>query len=290
MATAASRRPSPLAEKAIVNLAPTGVVPTRATAPHAPLSVREIVADVAGCVRRGANLVHLHARDGRGRPTWRRGVYARIIGGIREQFPDLPICVSLSGRVAGSLEERADVLRLEGDLKPDLASLTLGSLNFAREASVNSPETIRRLAERLAERGVKPELEVFDLGMLNCARYLIDRGLLRPPHYFNFLLGSVAGAQATPAHLGQFIAGLPPGSLWTGAGFGEHQLPMNALGLLYGSGARVGLEDSLWLDGARRAPATNEALVLRVVRLAKLLGRPVATPVEVRAALGLPAR
>ena len=290
MAPAAPRRPAAPPAKAIINLAPTGVVPTRATAPHAPLGVREIVADVARCVSRGANLVHLHARDGRGRPTWRREVYARIIGGIREQFPDLPLCVSLSGRVFGRFEERADPLRLRGDLKPDLASLTLGSLNFARGASVSNPEMIRRLAERLAERDIKPELEVFDLGMLNYAHYLIDRGLLRPPHYFNLLLGGVASAQATPAHLGQLLAGLPPDSLWTGAGFGEHQLPMNALGLLYGHGARVGLEDALWFDAARRTQATNEMLVDRVVRLAATLGREIAAPAEVRSALGLPAR
>ncbi|HWR97936.1 MAG TPA: 3-keto-5-aminohexanoate cleavage protein [Candidatus Methanoperedens sp.] len=285
-----SRGPAPRAVKVIVNLAPTGLVPTRALAPQAPLSVREIVADVERCVRRGANLVHLHARDGRGRPTWRREVYARIIGGIRERCPDLPLCVSLSGRVSGRFEERTDALRLRGDLKPDLASLTLGSLNFARGAGVNTPEMIRRLAECLAEREIKPELEVFDLGMLNYAHYLIDRGLLRPPHYFNLLLGGVASAQATPGHLGQLLAALPPASIWAGAGFGDRQLPMNTLGLLYGHGVRVGLEDTLWFDAARRTPATNEMLVDRIVRLAAILGRKIAAPAEVRARLGLPVR
>jgi uncharacterized protein (DUF849 family) len=273
--------------KAIINLAPTGLVPTRALTPHAPLAVREIVADVLRCVGRGANLVHLHARDRWGRPTNRREVYARIIGGIREQCPDLPICVSLSGRVSGRFEERADPLRLRGDLKPDLASLTLGSLNFSREASLNSPETIRRLAELLLELDIKPELEVFDLGMVNYAHYLIDRGLLRPPYYFNLLLGNVGTAQANPAHLGHLVAGLPPHALWTVGGFGVHQLPMNVLGLLFGGGARVGLEDAVWFDAARRQLATNEALVKRVVQLAGTFGRAIASPREVRTALGL---
>jgi uncharacterized protein (DUF849 family) len=273
--------------KAIVNLTPTGMVPTKASTPHVPLTVREIVADVGRSVRRGANLVHVHARDRQGRPTYRREVYARLIGGIREQFPDLPICVSLSGRTFTTFEERADPLRLAGDLKPDLASLTLGSLNFAGAASMTSPEMIRRLAERLAERGVKPELEVFDLGMLNYAHYLIDRGLLRPPHYFNFILGNVASAQATPAHLGQLMAELPPDSVWTAAGIGSYQLPMNTLGLLFGGGVRVGIEDNIWLDAQKREPATNEALVDRVVRLAGILGRPIASFSEVRALLGL---
>lgn len=274
--------------KAIINLAPTGMVPTRALTPHAPLSVREIVADVARCVPRGANLVHLHARDRQGRPTYRREVYARIIGGIREQFPDLPLCVSLSGRRFGRFEERADPLRLRGDLKPDLASLTLGSLNFGREASLNSPEMIRRLAERLLERGIKPELEIFDLGMLNFAHYLIDRSLLQPPFYFNLLLGNVATAQATPAHVGLLVAGLPAESLFTVGGFGGHQLPMNVLGLLFGSGVRVGLEDTVWFDAGRRQLATNLMLVERVAQLAGTFGREIASAGEVRAALGLP--
>ena len=276
--------------KVIINLAPTGIVPTRAMTPHAPHTVREIVADVARCVRRGANLVHLHARDRQGRPTYRREVYARIIGGIREQFPDLPLCVSLSGRLFGRFEERADPLRLRGDLKPDLASLTLGSLNFARETSLNSPEMIRRLAERLLERGIKPELEVFDLGMLNYAHCLIERGLLQPPHYFNLILGNVATAQATPSHLGQLVSGLPLHSLWTVGGFGRHQLPMNVLGLLFGNGARVGLEDALWFDARQRQLATNEMLVERLVQLAGTFGREIASAREVRAALGLPGR
>lgn len=282
-----SAPPAPCA-KAIVNLAPTGVLATRSLTPHAPLSVREIVADVARCVGRGANVVHLHARDRRGRPTYRREVYARIIGGIRERFPDLPLGVSLSGRVFGRFEERADPLRLRGDLKPDLASLTLGSMNFSRETSLNSPEMIRRLAERLLERGIKPELEVFDLGMLNYAHYLIDRGLLQPPHYFNIILGNVATAQANPAHLGQMLSGLPPQALWTAGGFGRHQLPMNVQGLLFGNGVRVGLEDAIWFDAGKRQLATNEMLVERAVQLAGTFGREVASPREVRAVLGLP--
>lgn len=287
MKTAAALAPAPARAKAIINLAPTGIVPSRALTPHAPLSVREIVADVACCVGRGANLVHLHARDRRGQPTSRREVYARIIGGIREHFPDLPLCVSLSGRSSGRFDERADPLRLRGDLKPDLASLTLGSMNFAREASLNSPETIRRLAERLLELEIKPELEVFDLGMINYAHYLIDRGLLRPPHYFNLLLGNVATAQATPSHFGQLVSGLPAQSVWTVGGFGSHQLPMNVLGLLFGAGVRVGLEDCVWFDAARRQLATNQMLVERVVQIAGTLGREIATCREVRAALGL---
>lgn len=271
----------------ILNLAPTGMLPTRASSPHVPLSVAEIVADAGRCIELGANMLHLHARDEQGRPTYRREVYARIIGGIRERHPDVVLCVSLSGRDFGEFEQRAEVLALEGDLRPDMASLTLSSLNFSRSASLNSPEMIQRLAERMAEVGVRPELEVFDAGMLNYARYLIERGLLQGPLYFNFILGNIASAQATPAALGLLLGELPAGALWCGGGVGACQLAMNTQGLLYGHGARVGLEDYLWMDAQRQQPASNAALVGRLVELAALLGKRPASRAAVRNALGL---
>jgi uncharacterized protein (DUF849 family) len=272
----------------ILNLAPTGVVPTRGMNPNVPLTAAQIADDAARCVALGAGIVHLHARDeSTGQPTHRREVFARLIGAIRERCPEVVICVSLSGRVAGDVDERTDPLNLTGDLKPDLASLTLSSLNFSRSASVNSPDTIVRIAERLAETGIKPELEVFDAGMINYARYLADKGLLQPPFYFNFILGNIASAQARPAPLGLMIGELPADSCWTGGGIGAAQLPMTALGLLYGNGVRVGLEDSLWMDEARTVPASNVALVRRAQDLARLFGRQFASPQEVRAALGL---
>jgi Uncharacterized conserved protein len=271
----------------ILNLAPTGMLPTRAMSPHVPLSVEEIVADACRCVALGANMLHLHARDEQGRPTYQREVYARIIGGIREQHPDVVICVSLSGRDFGELEQRADPLRLTGDLRPDMASLTLSSLNFSRSASVNSPEMIQRLAERMAEAGIRPELEVFDAGMLNYAHYLLDRGLIRPPLYFNFILGNVAGAQARPGALALLLSELPQGSLWAGGGVGACQLAMNTQGLLYGNGARTGLEDYLWLDPQRRALASNAQMVQRLVDLASHFDLRPASAVALRQALGL---
>jgi len=275
-------------ELLLLNLAPTGMVPTRESSPQVPISVAEIVEDAKRCVGLGASIVHLHARDeATGQPTCRKEVYARLIGSIREHCPDVVICVSLSGRNGGDFAERTEPLELTGDLKPDMASLTLASMNFSRTASVNSPETIRRIAEKLAEKSIKPELEVFDSGMINYARYLGDKQLLQPPFYFNFILGNIASAQAKPAPLGLMMSELPEGSFWVGGGVGSAQLPMNALGILYGNGARVGLEDCLWLDDERRRPATNVDLVNRARDLARILGRTFASPREVRAALGL---
>ena len=275
-------------EGLILNLAPTGMVPTKGLNPRVPITAAEIVEDTKRCIALGANIVHLHARDeATGQPTHRKEVYARLIGSIREHCPDVVICVSLSGRNAGVFEERSDPLNLTGDLKPDMASLTLASMNFSRAASVNSPEMINRLAEKLAETGIKPELEVFDSGMINYARYLGEKNLIRAPYYFNFILGNIASAQAKPAQLGLMMSELPPDSCWVGGGIGAAQLPMSAMGMLYGNGARVGLEDCLWLDGRREVPATNVDLVRRARELARLFGRRFATPLEVRVALGL---
>lgn len=152
------------------------MVPTRADNADVPLTPEEIAADAERCVLAGASIVHLHARDTDGSATYRKDVYAEIVLRVRERCPDVVVCVSASGRVFKSFEERAEVLDLEGDLKPELASLTLGSLNFPKQASVNEPEMIRRLAERMAERGIVPELEVFDVRMLDTAAYLVERG------------------------------------------------------------------------------------------------------------------
>lgn len=271
----------------IINLAPTGMIPTRAMSAHVPLTVAEIIADASRCVDAGANMLHLHARDEQGEPSYKKDIYARIIGGIRENHPDVVICVSLSGRNFGEFAQRAEPLELRGDLKPDMASLTLGSMNFAKTASVNSPDMIMRLAERMAEVGVRPELEIFDAGMINYALYLQDKGLIKPPFYFNLILGNIATAQATPLQIGLMQSQLPTNALWSGGGLGAAQLPMNIMGMTFGSGVRIGIEDSLWMDQARQQPADNLAMVKRICTLAQHMGRAIATPQEVRAALGL---
>ena len=171
----------------IINAAITGMVPRRAQVPHVPVTAEQIVADAVACVDAGAAILHLHAREPDESPAWRRSAYAEFIPAIREQRPEAVICVSTSGRDVAELEKRADVLALEGDAKPDMASLTLGSLNFRTSASVNAPDMIVALAERMTERGIAPELEVFDTGMAYLAAELEDRGVLhgaavREPH------------------------------------------------------------------------------------------------------------
>ncbi len=262
----------------IVNLAPTGITPTRTDSPHVPLSPADVVTDVLACADRGITSVHLHARDTSGRPSWHAEPYAEMIGGIRETRPDLVIGVSCSGRDVSEFEQRSAVLDLTGDLKPDMASLTLSSLNFARVASVNAPDMVRRLAEKMRDRGIKPELEAFDLGMINYATYLIDRGVLDPPYCFNLFFGNVAGAQPNLLDMAAMVAALPPESVWSGAGIGASQLPVNAIAVAVGDGVRVGLEDALHLDAARTELATNTALIDRVTQLARIHDRNVMAP------------
>ena len=271
----------------IINLAPTGLIPSRAQTPHVPLTVEEIVTDVEKCVFAGASMVHLHARDASGAATDDVNIVAAMIEGIRARCPDLVITTTTSGRRSSAIEKRATSLYLEGHCKPDMASLTLGSMNFSNEASINAPATIMRLAEIMHERGIKPELEVFDLGMINVAKILADKGLIEPPFYFNLLLGNPSTAQATLMHLATLIADLPAQSIWATAGIGRFQTQANALGVVMGHGVRVGLEDNLWFDPERTILSTNEMLINRITAQANALGRAVATPHEVREYLGL---
>ena len=273
---------SALDQPAPIVLAPTGMVPTRALTPHVPLTPEEIARDVAAAAEIGITSVHLHARDAAGEPTWEREVYARIVGAVRSAAPDVVINVSTSGRTWSELERRADVLALDDDLKPDLASLTLSSLNFVTQASVNAPETVRGLARIMLERGIVPELEIFDLGMVNMAHVLRKEGLLPGPVVANLFFGNVAGMQALLPEVGLAVERLPEGALWSGAGLGDYQLTAQALSVAAGGGVRVGLEDGIWFDRARSTLATNPMLVERVHQLLAVHQRSAMKPAELR--------
>jgi len=272
----------------IINLTPTGMIPTKEMTPHVPITVQEIVENVHEAVEIGITMVHIHARDEHtGEPTYKAEVYGDIIAGIRKFSPDLVVSVSLSGRTFSEFKKRAEPLKLDGDVKPDMGSLTLSSVNFNREASVSSPDMIQALAREMRRRGVLPELEAFDAGMVNYAKYLERKGLLEPPHYFNLLLGNIACAQADLLHAGIMVRDLPPNSLWSLAGIGDAQLMVNSIAIAAGGGVRVGLEDNIWYDPGRTRLARNADLIRRIHTLAESNERRIMTPGELRRSLNL---
>ena len=261
-------------KKFIFNFTPTGMIPTKEMTPHIPITPDEIVNQISEVADLGINMVHLHARDPiTGEPTYKKEVYAEIIRGIRNRHRNQILCVSTSGRTFNEFEKRSDCLHLEGELKPDFGSLTLSSLNFNNQASISSPQMIQALAREMLERGIRPELEAFDVGMINYAKYLIEKELIHPPYYFNLILGNIACAQANLLNLGLMINELPVGSVWSVGGVGRFQLPMNAAALVAGGGVRVGLEDNIWFDDERTRLVTNRELVERVLSIAHALGR-----------------
>lgn len=274
-------------KKLIINFTPTGMIPTKEMTPHVPQSPEEIVKDVLECAKLGASMVHLHARDEKGAPTYKKEIYADIISRIKRVNRELVVIVSTSGRTYSEFEQRSDVLSLKNDLKPDMASLTLSSINFNKVASVNSPDMIIKLAKKMREEGIKPELEVFDLGMVNYAHYLIKKELIEPPFYFNIILGNIAAAQAKLLHLGLIVSELPDNSLWSVGAVGDAQKAMNIIGIVEADGVRVGLEDNVYYDEDRKILATNKMLIERVAQIAKVMGRPLATPGDVREMLKL---
>ena len=178
-------------DRIIINFTPTGIIPSKKVTPYVPITSQEIIADVKKACELGITSVHLHIRDSETQlPCYKKEKYAEIISGIREFAPDLVICVSTSGRHFCDFEKRSDVLLLDGDLKPDMASLTLSSINFNNQASINEPAMIMSLAQNMLDRGNKPELEAFDSGMITYAKYMIRKNILAAPFYFSLIHGN----------------------------------------------------------------------------------------------------
>lgn len=275
-------------DKLIINFTPTGMIPTKELTRHVPVQPIEIVREVLESRRYGVSMVHIHARDEEGRPTHEKRVYKKIIDGIREVDKSLILCVSTSGRNCSEFEKRSECLGLSGVSRPDMASLTLSSLNFNQIVSVNSPEMIQRLAKKMRDNGIKPELEAFDLGMINYAKYLYRKGLIEPPFYFNLILGNIACAQADLLHLGLMISELPENSVWSAGGVGDAQLKMNVNAMINGGGVRVGLEDNIYLTPKRDKLGTNMDFLKRIHTIATALDLEIASPAEVRKILNLP--
>lgn len=258
-------------EPLIINFVPTGMVPTKEITSFVPISSQEIIEEVHNAAELGITMVHLHARDEDGEPTYKREFYEKILSGIRAHCAELVVCLSLSGRNFNDLSKRTEAL----SLKPDMGSLTLSSLNFPTQASVNSPSMIKGLCDEMLKHGSKPELEIFDLGMLNYANYLIDKGTLKAPFYFNIIVGNIAGLQLDLQHISSAIHDLPEHSYWSLGGIGRTQLKANTIAMAVGGGVRVGIEDNIYFDATRQIKAKNIDLIKRIHRIAAELERPI---------------
>lgn len=270
--------------KLIINAAVTGTVLSKSDTSFLPTSLAEVVEDAVRVREAGASIIHLHARGPDERPSYEPAVYHELVERVREAT-DLIVNVSLSGRFVQDVETRAAPLAS----RPELASLTLGSMNFISGASLNAPDTVRELAARIYAAGAVPELEIFEAGFANVATYLARKGVLRPPFYANIILGSLGTAPLDLVGLGHIIGLLPVGTTWSVGGLGRYQLDANVMGIAAGGHVRVGLEDNIHFDRAGHDLADNERLVARIARIAREMGREPATPAEARAIIGLPA-
>ncbi len=268
-------------EKLIITAALTGNVPTREMTPHVPLTPEEIAADVRRCAEAGASIVHIHARDAEGRPTLDRAVFKATVRQIKREAPEVIIQLSTGARAGRDWEARANPVRL----LPEMASFTTGSNNLPGIVYENSPDFLLFLAGVFKETGVKPEIEVFEAGMINNALFLVKKKLLTPPLHFDFVLGAPGAMPGTVRHLVFLADTLPPGATWTVAGIGPAEIPLATAAIAMGGHVRVGIEDNLRLpDGAL---ATNAQLVQTAARIARTMGRAIASPAEARQMLSL---
>jgi len=264
----------------IITVAPVGAELTPDQTPHLAVTPRQL-ADVARKIREaGASIVHVHCRNDDGTNTHDVARFRAAYGEIRGAS-DLIVQFSTGGAIGMTPEERASVL----ELRPEMATLTCGTVNFGDDVFENSFPIMRGILKKMHEFGVKPELEIFDKGHLANARRLEKEGLLSFPQHVDFVLGVPGGLEATVQNLTDLVDALPQGCTWSVAGIGRMQTPMAMAALAMGGHVRVGLEDNIYYSKGRLAP--NEALVARVVRLANELGRPVATPDQARELLGL---
>jgi len=271
-------------EKLIITAAITGSRITREITPHIPIAPEEIVQSAVECWEAGAAVVHIHVRDPEtGLGSQSLGIFQQVVEPLQEKT-DLILCLTTSGIPGRNLpiEERLAPL----ELKPELASFDAGSINLGQSVFINSPEFLESAAKKMKDIGVKPELEIFDLGMIVTCLRLKNEGKLEEPFHFQFVLGTPWGAPATPESLLHLHRHIPKKSTWSVIGIGKGHLPMSMMALIMGGHIRVGLEDNIYYTRGVLAK-TNAQFVERIVRIAEEYGREVASPDEARRILSL---
>lgn len=273
-----------MSDPCIICVAITGSVPTKADNPAVPVTIAEQVESTHEAFEAGASIAHLHVRDDEGKPTSDPERFARLKEGLERHCPGMIIQFSTGGR-SGAGQARGGML----PLRPDMASLTVGSNNFPTRVYENPPDLVDWLASEMIAYDIKPEIEAFDLSHIVQAAKMAADGRLKSPLYVQFVMG-VKNAMPADAEIFDFyirtLKRLAPDAQWCGAGIGPNQIVLNEWCISRGGHARTGLEDNVRLDRNTLAPS-NAALVRRTVAVCEKYGRPVATPAQARAILGL---
>jgi len=268
--------------KVIVTVAPTGSVTSREDTPYLPLTADEVAGETERCYNSGASVVHLHARDPEtGKPTSDAEVYRAYLEKIRDRCPIVTQITTGGGAVTMGLsaEERLEAVR---ELRPEMASLNAGSMNFGRKLFPNTPDTIELYAKSMKEWGVVPEFEVYDVGMINnIEHWILKAGIMEAPLQFSLVMGVLGGIPATGKNLVFMVDSLPGNCTWQTIGIGRHQIPLGAMGVLLGGNVRVGMEDNIYLSKGVLAKS-NAELVEKIVRIITELGMEPAAPEEAR--------
>lgn len=271
-------------DKLIITAAITGSRIPRSRTPHIPITPEEIAQSAIECWEAGASIVHIHVRD----PETQIGtqdpeLYRRVVEPLREKT-DLLLCLTTSGVPGLNLPIEKRLIPLQ--FKPELASLDAGTILLGDEPFINTPQFLKAAAKGMREAGVKPEVEIFDTGMITTSLRMRDQGLLDEPLHFQFVLGTPYGAPATPRSLLHMLDMIPLDATWSIIGIGRSHLPMSMMALAMGGHIRVGMEDNIYYNRGELVQR-NAQFVERIVRIANEYGRPVATPDEARRILSL---
>jgi len=270
-------------EKLIITASICGAEVTKEHNPAVPYTVEEIGREALAAYNAGASLIHLHVRWDNGEPTQDKNRFAACIAEIKRLCPDVIIQPSTGGAVGMSNDERLQPL----ELKPEMATLDCGTVNFGGdEIFVNTENTIKEFGEKMIALGVKPEVEVFDKGMIDTAIRMLKLGFIKAPMHFNFVMGVTGGIAASTRDFAYLADSIPQGSSYTATGIGRAAFPTAALAIVSGGHVRVGFEDNVYMSKGVLAKSNGE-LVEKAVRIAAELGRPIASPSEARAILGL---
>ncbi len=270
-------------QKTIISVAPTGAWPTKEHNPNIPLTPKEIAADVYECWKAGAAIAHLHMRDDQGKGTMSKEKFAETVGLIREKC-DIVLNLTTSGDLNATDETRMAHLI---ELRPEMASYDCGSMNWMHNSLfINHPAFLEKLGRTMTENGIKPEIEVFDAGMLYNALYYMKKGVIASPGHYQFVLGAAGGTAATVENLVYLRSLLPAGSTWSAFGIGAGHIPILFATIALGGHVRVGMEDNV-LYAKDRLAKSNAEFVERAARLIREANKEVASPDEARQILNL---